>query len=479
MESPFNRVLTGDWGEQDWSDSSDTLLQGGGLAVADFDGDGGLDVFLPNAGAAQLFLASGPGEWRESSDRLPSGLDGAVGATVADLDGDGDLDLLVTRMLATNLLLWNNGAGFFTATSLDALAYRSVSAAAADGDGDGDLDLMLANYGEAVVVDTDHPNLRYQNDGTGDFTLVSLAEPLARGHSLGLLWQDLTGDGQPDVYVANDFGWMHANQLGVNVNGALLVDSIKGVNLVTNAMGIAVGELNGDGLPDLMVSGWGELILLMSLTVETGWVDATHVVGLVPPLRSSVAWAAEFGDLDNDGDEDLYVVFGWLDASLEGEGQAVLDQSDAIYLQQRDGTFLEVGESWGVAVPTIGRGMVLADLTGNGFLDVIKRDQSGPAQIWLAKCDDSAWLEIDLRQFGPNPFAIGAEVRVKTGERVRTRWLRAGGTGHASSGPPEVHIGLGDHERVDRVEVVWPDGMVSQFFDVNTRQRVRIERWMD
>ena len=116
------------------------------------------------------------------------------------------------------------------------------------------------------------------------------------------------------------------------------------------------------------------------------------------------------------------------------------------------------------------------DLNRDGFLDLIYRDLWGPTRIHLSRCDDSAWLSISLRQRGPNPFAIGAQISVVTADSIQTRSIEAGSTGLSSGGPPEAHVGLSDADTVERVEVRWPDGAISEISEVQTRARVTITR---
>ena len=94
----------------------------------------------------------------------------------------------------------------------------------------------------------------------------------------------------------------------------------------------------------------------------------------------------------------------------------------------------------------------------------------------LSRCDDSAWLLVQLKQPGANPSAIGAQVTAMVGEQRWTRWVHAGSTNLSSGGPTEVHIGLGEVSQLDRLEVLWPDGAYSVVEDVQTRAKVHLER---
>ena len=130
----------------------------------------------------------------------------------------------------------------------------------------------------------------------------------------------------------------------------------------------------------------------------------------------------------------------------------------------------------GIADPGVGRGFIAADLNDDGWLDLFKRDLDGPDLLYLSRCCAEGWLRVQLRDPGMNHFAIGARIEVHAGERVWWRVVTAGGLNYASSGPPEVHFGLGWTDTVDKVVVTWPDGGVTQYDGFKTRQIVRFNR---
>lgn len=475
-ERAFDLYEGAEWTGQAWADTADELLIGGGLAVDDYDGDGHLDLFLPDRDGSRLFLSDGAGGWTDATEsHLPEATsDQGVAAVAVDIDGDGDRDVYLSRHLRPDQLLLNLGAGRFTVDTRYAPdPLMDVASAWADLDGDGDLDGFLARYGVETVPETDQPNAILRNDG-GTLTPEALPEGLARGHTLvpGLL--DLDDDRDPDLYAVNDFGWILPNHVGWNEPTGFRPDPQTGLDFAINGMGLGVADLNGDELPDLLVTGWSEYALMLSQGPGL-WARAPEVLSWSgDPGDQDVGWAVELADLDNDGDDDAYVVHGFVDGLGIGEQRPPLLQPDAIFVQQ-DGVFSDRAAEWGHVADGVGRGAVLADLNGDGWLDIAARDKAGPPQIFLARCGDASWLRIRLDQGGANPDAIGAVVRITSGDDRWIRWVRAGGTGFASGGPPEVHVGLGDREVVD-VEVTWPDGTVSAHPEVPARQLVSITR---
>ncbi|MFT4627439.1 MAG: hypothetical protein ACI8PZ_006123 [Myxococcota bacterium] len=469
----------------------------GGMAVADLDGDGWLDLFLAHDPPAVFLAEPGGRTYRH----VPEALDGIdlshpVGAVAADVDGDADLDLLVTRLGVPNVLLLNDGAGQFidgtAASGLGGFARSTTTAAFADLDRDGDLDVFVGNYGVAPDNGDDpelppgEPSELYMNEGDGTFVDVSdrLPSEVQEAYVFQAGLVDVDGDGWTDLLCVNDYGQAYPSRFLRNVDGHLMRDPSLGFDTPYDGMGIGIGDLNGDGVPDLVQTSLRDISLLTSTPAPTvtGWLYVESAAartfdisyGTDPSRKGhDVGWGAELADLDDDGDLDAVLGFGdWTLHDLPIRE----DEADGLWLQAPDGTFEEVAEAWGVNDPAVTRGLAVVDLDRDGWLDLVRRPLDTDTRIDHARCGEAAWLEVRLGQRDvPNRFAIGARVEVLAGDRTWVRWVTAGSTSLFTGGPPEVHFGLGELDRVDAVVVHWPDGTTDRVTDLPTRHYVTIE----
>lgn len=474
---------------EDWSGQVGDE-SGMGMAVEDFDGDGRLDIFLPSHDRCDLFMAQPDGTYtEEGSSRLPAGCAG-LAAAPADLEGDGDIDIFVAGVDTPEMLLVNDGGGTF----VDEGASRgltlvspdpSMGGAWGDLEGDGDLDLFIANHtfregGGPSPPDPAYANRLMVNDGAGFLDhSATLTDPILRGYTFIAGWHDLDSDGSTDLYIVNDFGELvYENRLllGDGAGGLIDVGGEPGLNLSINGMGLGMGDLNGDGLPDLAISDWGALHLMLSL--EPGvWYDGALAAGLTPSHEDSVVgWAVELADIDNDADLDILTVFGPSHVKPRSDLENPADQPDALWLNT-DGTFSEVGAEWEVDATANNRGLVVADLNGDGWLDTLRRGPlEGRAVIHHSRCGEAAWVSVRLEAEGTNRGGIGARVVATEGGVSQTRWISSGSTGLASGGPLLAHFGLGSTSVLDALTVYWPDGDVSAFTNIPTRQALVVRQ---
>jgi hypothetical protein len=496
--------------------NSDLWIWAGGEMAGDFNGDGWLDLMAPNELGMELYEGGPGGALTPRGQQVLSqhDLSFGTGGSVVDYDGDGDLDVYVTRFrgdpgpdggsLGRNRLLRNQGDGTFDdvtdAAGVDGCGYdantgttgcyRTMSSSWGDIDADGDLDLFVGNYGwvdESGVPQEEflpaEPSMLYLNDGDGTFTDVSerLPQVLKDGYTYAGGFFDLDGDGDLDIYTVNDFGKNWPNHPLLNRGDGTFDDDLltnaTGMVLETTGMGLGVGDLNGDGLVDLVIPAWNKNHLLMSSSF--GAIDYADTLGVSVVAPQKVGWGSEMGDVDNDGDLDILMQYGHV-ANENPVWENPLRQPDALYLNvgtPTSPTFDDVGVSWGVADPGVERGGLLVDLNRDGWLDITKRNLDGPNVAYFSVCGDASWLTLHLKQPGTmNTQAVGAKVVVEAGGLTLTRWVHAGGTGYGSGLPPELHFGLGDAEVIDRVTVTWPDGCTSVVEDVAARQQVTLTR---
>lgn len=470
LSKPFDRVLA------PAEAPKDSWFWGGGVVIADFTGDAVLDIALPGYHGTTFHVGQPDGGFVPDArlDALPVGF--ASGGSAADYDGDGDFDLLITRYLLPDKLLRNDG-GLFTDVSDEAgispAMTRSMATTWGDVDGDGDLDLFVGSYGYIDESGVDHadflpadPAFLYLNDGDGTFTDASdtLPQVVHDGYTFAASFVDLDLDGLPELYVVNDFGVAFPNSLLLNRGGTLeLDDGSSGLHLDITGMGLGMGDLNQDGQADFVMPEWNGIVVMESSPIGT-WVQTGFARGIYNDINRNqkVGWGADVVDIDNDRDLDVPIVFGYLLTELYDAPQ---DEKDALFVQDEDGAFQDLAEAYGFDDPTDGRGFVTTDLNGDGWLDIVKRDLQGPTILNQSRCGAEHWTKLQLVQDGANRFGIGARIRVFAGGDRMVRYLRAGGLTHASGGPPIAHFGLGDADVIDRIEVTWPDGSVSNLWD--------------
>lgn len=487
-ETPWDRVAAQ---QPTLADPQSFTIIGGGIATADFDGDEDLDVFIPGPVDAQLHMQQPDGTFdREEDSRLLAiDMSGATGASVVDFDADGDLDIFVTRWREPNLMLANDGTGHFfnvTVTTGITGAYRSQTSSWGDKDGDGDLDLFVGNYGprpkEGLATtnfEVADPSRLWENQGDGTFIETSDVFPqdVHDAYTFMSSWYDLDIDGDLDLLIVNDFGWARPSRVFWNTPNGLEMDPGgalgAGIDLPFAGMGLGIADLNNDERPDFLQTSWKEISLLVSRP-EGFWVEESgsrniHVTYSDGP-RQIFGWGAELVDIDNDGDHDGVANFGYWETYAE-----VFEQRDALYIQE-DGVFTEQAQAWGMDDAGYNRGLITADVNNDGMIDVIKRDLNGTSPMYLSRCNEAAWLRVRPRMDGPNTHAVGARIRFVSGTKVWTRTVVAGGTSMYSGGPPEVHVGLGDRDTLDLVQILWPDGEVTDITDVGTRQIIDVRR---
>jgi hypothetical protein len=235
----------------------------------------------------------------------------------------------------------------------------------------------------------------------------------------------------------------------------------SGLEVEIMGMGVAVASMDGGPLPTLLLSSWAEMKLLEP--AEGGWVDGTLARGFALEPDQQLAWGVELPDLDNDGDVDAAITFGALPGSILADDFGYANpqaESDVIFTQDQ-GQFSQTS-AWRIPDPSMGRGLVSADLDRNGSLDLVVSALDDGVHIYQNDCPTGGWLRLRLEQRGPNRQAIGARVELQAGGQTQVRWLHAGGTTFASSGPAELHFGLGAAVEVEEIRVIWPDGSLSK-----------------
>ena len=478
-------------------------FMGAGVGVGDVNGDGYADVFLAGHGKGRLYENQGSkkgARFIESSKKwgLPD-LTQTRSALFFDYEGDGDLDLLVVRDTPPSYLFENTGSSFSDITQASKIQTRrgAHSAAILDFDGDGDLDIYIGYYGSGKhhlnpvrnvrnVPSMDgrngSPNQLWQRGSDGSYAEVAKSVGVADvGWTLAVGVFDSDLDGDDDLYLANDFG---ANQFYENRGKGKFVETTgtAGVGDRGSGMNVDVTDVNGDGRWDFYVTN----IDMFHKSIKVVFPEDSSTVSLDESLvrgfqylsgnklyvsnlddskyRSEEhnrfepgdrgwGWDAAFIDVDNDGDDDMYLTNGWVPQSYAS------DQKNQLFINDGGQFFLTSGrapESFAGNSRSIG----LADFDRDGAVDLLVANFQEPSRLLINRGKKNKWLRLRLQGTKQNPFAVGARITVKAGDASVLR-QRQIGRGYLGQAEAPITIGLGKSTQAD-VEVTWPGGATSR-----------------
>ena len=497
---------------------------GAGIALIDFDNDGRLDIFQVNGTTLEgfpkgaeprpfLYRNKGGGAFEDvtAAAGLKEQWGWGQGTCVGDVDNDGHDDLLVTYY-GQNRLFRNTGRGSFAdVTGTSGLATDAVrwgtGCAFVDADRDGYLDLFVANYIDldlktaptpesglcrykGVGVACGPPGLKggrnafYRNRGDGTFVDVSERSGItaARGtYALGVTTLDFDNDGWTDLYVANDSNpsALYRNRhdgtfedIGVGAGCAFSQDGKPQAG-----MGVAIGDFDRNGWMDIVKTNFaGDTSSLYANTGLGRCEDRTFESGLGLNTRW-LGWGAGFVDFDNDGWLDIFLTNGHVYPEVrEIKGEAGYEQRKVVY-RNVGGRFEDVTTRLGppATTPKAGRGTAFGDLDDNGTVDIVVNNVHASPDVWLTStAPDHHWILLRLVGTKSNRNAIGARVRVVTGEVAQIREVHGGGS-YLSQNDLRVHVGLGATSVVDRVEVRWPTGLTESWSAVAADRLVTLK----
>lgn len=478
---------------------------GGGVLVFDFDRDEQPDVFFVNSGSIAdgtaaphgLFRNDGHGGFAAVAAGGIRASGYGMGACAADFDNDGWLDLYVTNVGPNTLYRNDAGHGFIDVTAVAGVGFDGWSSSCAFGDldSDGYVDLYVANYlavtpgddrycglpAEGIRIYCDPgvydgvPDILYRNKGDGTFADVSgrAGVDVAEGKGLGVVFTDYDQDGAIDIYVANDLvpNFLFRNRGdGTFVETGLLAGvAVGGDGRPMSGMGTDAGDVDGDGLADLIVTNMDRETHSLYLNRGSGmFTETTFQSGIGAATLPYVGWGTAFFDYDNDTDLDLAIVNGAVLDNIAYFRDSTYPQLNLLLRNDGSGHFEDVGEyaGEGLSIRKVSRGLAVADFDTDGDLDLLVGN-NGQSPDLLRNEGGSALNSIEVRAVGTksNRDGIGSRLVLTVGDQVLVREVKAG-SGYLGQNDMRVHFGLGEHTVADRLQIRWPSGRVDTLTDV-------------
>ncbi|HEY3757530.1 MAG TPA: CRTAC1 family protein [Opitutaceae bacterium] len=511
---------------------------GASVTIVDYDHDGWNDIYVTNSQPGShnhLYRNLGNGQFVDVAEQLgiadlnqpDTGV--CMGAVWGDYDNDGYPDLLVYKWGRPELFHNDQGKHFTRVTEGSGLpAWINAGAATwVDYDRDGRLDLLIAGYWPDDVRLENTPTTRvmpdsfeyannggrkwlFRNLGNGHFKDVTQETGLSSTRwTLAVLAADLNGDGWPDIFIANDYGVseLYLNEPGPSGRHFREVGAASGIgHSPKSGMNASLGDVLNSGEEAIYVSNISEPGILVQ--GNNLWMPDSQHPGRFNNLASVMgvelggwSFGAQFGDLNNAGYLDLYLVNGyvsgapgssyWYDFSqiTGGNAKIISDaanwpamkgrslggyQAKRLWLNGGDGRFQEVSSAVGATDTYDGRAVALADLENNGALDIVVANQGGPLLLYRNTVSPGRnWIELDLEGSRSNRSAIGAKVTVRWNEQEQVQQVVAA-SGYAAQNEHRLHFGLGPNAVIENIIIQWPSGQRQVIDSPHPNQRLHI-----
>ncbi|MGB6667819.1 MAG: CRTAC1 family protein [Candidatus Acidiferrum sp.] len=495
---------------------------GPGVAFIDYDNDGWPDIFLVNGmdwpghgnkrSTPKLYHNNHDGTFTDVTHK--AGLDAVemygMGVAVGDYDNDGYDDLFVTAY-GQNHLFHNNGNGTFTDVTqkagLGGIKEFSTGAAWVDYDKDGKLDLVVANYVQwtpetDLYCTLDGKSKSYctpesykgtsvrlwhnRGDGTFEDTTkqAGLDDPTSK--TLGIAVLDYDGDGWPDLLLSND---TQPNKLYRNNGNGTFTEKavLAGVafsedGVARAGMGVDAADYDRSGHPSLLITNFANQMLSLYHNEGSGlFVDEAPQSEIGRASLLTLGFGCFFFDYDLDGWPDIFVANGHIDPEIQHvQANVKYAMPPHLFRNVGKGHFEEVTKSMGAAfnMPRVARGAAYADVYNDGRLDILMATNDGPTALFRNEASGATTgaaanhsLRVKLVGTQSDRDGIGAKVRVMSPEGTQTEMMRSGSS-YLSASELVLTFGLGQHEKADRVEIVWPSGQVDRLSNVAAGQTV-------
>lgn len=438
----------------------------------DYDNDGDLDLFVTNGpqGGQNNFLYRNDGNevFTKITDS-PVTLDNrsSDGSTWGDYDNDGDEDLYVTNWYGQpNLLYINNGNGTFTQITGSAVSTNNTFSEAAswgDMDNDGDLDLYVCNS------DGDRRNNLYRNNGDGSFTRITAGPAVTETYySRNADWIDINNDGKPDLFVTNE-GNQHENVYYGNGDGTFTKAVLAPLTTSAgNTTSSSWEDVDNDGDFDLLIVNYNDQNNKLFLNNGNGTFTESVQGSLVSDGGDS--FGSVMGDIDNDGDVDIYITNAFSSAGRVKNFLYINDGNGNFTRDTADISTVETGWSYGSA---------MGDYNNDGWLDLFVAkcfDNSENNSLFRNNGGANSWIKINLEGTISNSSAIGAIVRVKTMKNGIPLWQSrrvAGSSGYCGQ-TLQLHFGLADAQVTDSILVEFPSGVRQVLTQIAANQTLSI-----
>jgi len=486
----------------------------GGVATIDYNNDGLLDLYFTNGSVTPSMKKEDPkfynrlyrneGDFKFTDVTLEAGVKGSgyqMGVAVADYNNDGNVDIFVAGVYS-NTLYRNNGDGTFTDITIEAGITSdlwSVAAGWFDYDKDGHLDLFVVNYVEwttewkkfcgdptgkvRVYCHPKHfeglPNTLYHNNGDGTFEDVTEESGIGKhvGRGMSVAFEDYDEDGWPDAFVANDklANFMfHNNGDGTFEEVALFVGvALRDHGKPVSSMGGAFRDYDNDQKPDLWVTAldW-ETFPLFHNVGDGFFEDATYATGVAKETIKRSAWSLGMFDFNNDGWKDMITANAHANHRIELWESTDYRQTNTLLVNQKNGKFLDMSAEAGpdFQVPRAHRGTACGDMNNDGRIDVVVTSIEDETEVWKNVSPvENNWIIFKLVGTKSNRDGIGTEIRLLDQYNTMTTSV-----GYASSSYSGVHFGLGKAEKLDKVEILWLSGTRQVLTDVEVNQVLEV-----